>query len=815
MCSKFISRTLDSELSDNERKELHKNDYDNLWFSINGGHGSLELEEFPCFSRVLAEHQRQIGIQRPQYPRLASFIGKTGVGKSAIIRLLIEHAWDETTRHNTKAGGVVIAAPVVGKSQGSIPTSGDVHLYRDVLLNDAEKDQVLLYADCEGFYGGSQKPTACSHAWPLTDHVIPQGLSEITKWANLGLGYISSGLKRPLTAATKREDAVGDIFPKLLYNFSDVIVNVMTSQAARQMELDIAKLLEWAETSHAAATNRLSLPHLIIVLNQSEKNSEWDPEKTASCIFEEQKGILEENETAKAIKAKFQNAGFQIRGLEDLLQTSYSSVQFIRLPRRESCRRLTLQLKELHKMIYDVTKRSLETKRERRMLLSASNMDEFFSRAFDHYSTQASKPFNHLEKLISLHPLPDKFTSSISALMASTFESLSVNDESPDTVSGFCDTMAPLASSIIALDVVRTFGKLPGSLIDIYCGGTSQPDESVLNTLKNSYKSKFSKAFSRFTSTALRCQFVDGTGARCVNKHATHPYHQNSQGSVIGPGSHKSELFDKLTDQWETKFPDSLRGLDQEVDQAIHPSENETIAQSNHDTVWPIHRRAVEELYRTVPSLEMADIFTCLWCLRNVPSELLPCGHGICSACLPWVSVQGQDRGNDPRLRVINRCSLHHVPRIFDPPSGFLTLPNHVGRRVLSLDGGGVRGLIEIRILTAFEKELGGEIPIQRFFDLIGGTGTGGLLAMGLGIGSWALDEVRARLPDLMTQGFTKHSEWTVPQHLMKEYMVGSTYNKDMFMAAVDAEYGNLSDQRMIGSGVSIIAAVPTNKDSN
>lgn len=120
---------------------------------------------------------------------------------------------------------------MVGRRQETIPTSGDVHLYRDVILNDAEKDRPLLYADCEGFHGGSQEPTARAHTWSLTDHGISQGLAEITKWAKLGLGYISSGFKRPLTAAAKREDAGREVFPKLLYNFSDIIIDIMNSQA--------------------------------------------------------------------------------------------------------------------------------------------------------------------------------------------------------------------------------------------------------------------------------------------------------------------------------------------------------------------------------------------------------------------------------------------------------------------------------------------------------------------------------------------------------------------------------------------------------
>ena len=45
--------------------------------------------------------------------------------------------------------------------------------------------------------------------------------------------------------------------------------------------------------------------------------------------------------------------------------------------------------------------------------------------------------------------------------------------------------------------------------------------------------------------------------------------------------------------------------------------------------------------------------------------------------------------------------------------------------RVLSLDGGGVRGVISAAILEALEEEMGLNIPIHQFFDLIVGTSTG------------------------------------------------------------------------------------------
>ncbi|RKL16299.1 hypothetical protein BFJ70_g15151 [Fusarium oxysporum] len=748
---------------------LHRDDEDSLWFSVDGDTGSLELREFPRFGAILSEHQRQHSPQAPPYPRLVSFIGKTGEGKSAIIRLLIENLWDEKARRQMRTLGLPTKAPVVGPRQRSIPTSGDVHLYYDTLMDDKEAvGRPLLYADCEGFGAGTQRPT--SHHGRQSDNSssVP-GLQEIRRW-RAGWSYITSGFRRPLPGVEKRQDAVRYLFPKLLYNFSDVVVYVMQSHSLRQIDDSIVELLEWAEVSHVSATNRFGLPHLIIVINRSDDNSNWDPIATAQQILNEQQRILEGNDKAKAMADRFRGVGIEINTLEDLLLTSYASVQFIRLPQGQSVVCLSTQLGRLHRMIYQSSNQSLDEKLHRRMLLSAPNMDEFFRLAFDHYSNEVKEPFDFLAQLISLRPPPAKMAARLSELMITTFKAFDTNGDRNSIVSGFCGVVAPLVCSIMALDAARSFESLPGRWVDIFCGETDQSTQSFWGSNKNSYKVQVVEAFDLFTSMSLKCEFQGTSGGQCVNKNATHQCHQNGQGVVIGHGSYESQLFDELMVQWDNSLHSGLQALDQEIDSQDTP-------QATRNATWRIHRLAVEGLYSAAKTLEISDLMVCSWCFCNDSSEVLACGHGICNACLTEIAIPASEM--DQRLKAVHSCALHNPSRLFEPPLQFLQLPAQIGRRILSLDGDGGHGVIQTSILKDIENQLGGEIPIRHFFDLIGGSGTGGLLAIGIGIGNWDVDKSATRLLNLQVKPFLERTpedaiEEVFGQDVTRQRIIGS-----------------------------------------
>ena len=110
------------------------------------------------------------------------------------------------------------ASPIIGSENNNIPTSRDVHLYSDP--DTCHSSEPIQHANCEGLEGGENAPIAVrssAHRLNTVEHVKRKARHALPRdiaWANT-----------PETE--KREYAVTELYPRLLYTFSDVVVFVL------------------------------------------------------------------------------------------------------------------------------------------------------------------------------------------------------------------------------------------------------------------------------------------------------------------------------------------------------------------------------------------------------------------------------------------------------------------------------------------------------------------------------------------------------------------------------------------------------------
>jgi hypothetical protein len=123
-------------------------------------------------------------------------------------------------------------SPVTGSINDNIPTSGDVHLYSDPATYYTATP--MLYADCEGLDGGENVPRGAryKHRDDAAPPTARPSSSRNDPTFRKKLRKVAHSSQRDITWATtpetrKREYAVTQLYPRLLYTFSDVVVFVL------------------------------------------------------------------------------------------------------------------------------------------------------------------------------------------------------------------------------------------------------------------------------------------------------------------------------------------------------------------------------------------------------------------------------------------------------------------------------------------------------------------------------------------------------------------------------------------------------------
>jgi predicted acylesterase/phospholipase RssA len=114
-------------------------------------------------------------------------------------------------------------------------------------------------------------------------------------------------------------------------------------------------------------------------------------------------------------------------------------------------------------------------------------------------------------------------------------------------------------------------------------------------------------------------------------------------------------------------------------------------------------------------------------------------------------------------------------------------------KRILALDGGGVRGILTLQYLKRMESLLrarSGNDPnfrLSHYFDLIGGTSTGSIIATGLALG-WSVEKLETLYHELAEQIFQK-SIW-------RQGILQAKFPRTPLMKALTAQF----EDRTLGS---------------
>ncbi|KAK9731048.1 Ankyrin repeats (3 copies) [Popillia japonica] len=169
-----------------------------------------------------------------------------------------------------------------------------------------------------------------------------------------------------------------------------------------------------------------------------------------------------------------------------------------------------------------------------------------------------------------------------------------------------------------------------------------------------------------------------------------------------------------------------------------------------------------------------------LYCLHAVGAKRCAMGTVNCNDCC---YVYGTDDGERPPV-VNEYTNLETINNMLDV-AGMEMVSNKYEKgiprkgRLLSLDGGGIRGLILIQMLLELENIIGR--PINHCFDWMTGTSTGAILALGLASGKTAKEclELYFRFKNRMFTGTRPYPSKPL-EEVLQEILGDDTYLRDI-----------------------------------
>lgn len=274
------------------------------------------------------------------------------------------------------------------------------------------------------------------------------------------------------------------------------------------------------------------------------------------------------------------------------------------------------------------------------------------------------------------------------------------------------------------------------------------------------------KGIEIYQAQFLRCALKMDDGTTCVNYAHNHAMQHCSEKNLIWNGPIDTTGFAKAKSDVVLAIKRSFIAMYQEL-YAVPRNQNRPmlhdISRYRRVILGHTRRKPLTPSVVRVKTIKAADFthrndiwvsaksnMSCFACLQYGPDHVLPCGHGFCEECVKdfgTVSLQQPYHYGFVECILCGTTEGQWLEQLRDQrPSAALTSselsqqppnpqpsvhqvvrlnPRCSGIRVLTLDGGGIRGIVEIAILEIIERRVGLKVPIRDLFDLIVGTSTG------------------------------------------------------------------------------------------
>ncbi|KAH2084173.1 hypothetical protein KXX03_002649 [Aspergillus fumigatus] len=205
---------------------------------------------------------------------------------------------------------------------------------------------------------------------------------------------------------------------------------------------------------------------------------------------------------------------------------------------------------------------------------------------------------------------------------------------------------------------------------------------------------------------------------------------------------------------------------------------------------WEIHRRNLESQGKFWT--HALSNKTCLVCLRRYPEHTPVCGHSICDTC---TEVFGEPCPHADNEYIIRQCVVCGV-------QGSLTVrlkPPTAAPRVLSIDGGGPRGVIPLENLEILQEIIGPDLPISDFFDLKVGSSSGGLIVLSMTMRGLDITQCKSLFRLLAKKAFSVRRRW------LGSWLSDERYDSTVLDDVLKEHY--TPTQRLYGTPTSLVSA--------